>query len=44
MSVDTIKEEMMKIYDEYFQGEQMSLATRFVFPISFKNQYNIKVI
>jgi hypothetical protein len=44
MSVDTIKEEMLKTYEETFAEEEMQMNTRFVFPFPFANDFHIKLI
>jgi hypothetical protein len=44
MSIDTIKEEMIKAYDEVLPGEEMFPATRYIYPFSFANEFNIKIV
>ena len=44
MSIDTIKEEMARAYDEVLPGEQLFPATRYIYPFTFKNDFNIKLI
>lgn len=44
MSVDTIKEEMIKSYDDTFPDENMEMNTRYIFPFPFANQLHIKLI
>ena len=44
VSIDTIKEEMIRSYDEVLPGEEMFPGTRYIYPFTFKNEFNIKII
>lgn len=44
MSVETIREEMLRIYDETFPEEQMETGCRYVIPFSFNNEIHIRLI
>ena len=35
---------MLKSYDDVLPGEEMFPLTRYIYPFSFKNEFNIKII